>query len=185
MITPQKLQANRENTRASTGPRSAAGKARSARNAHRHGLAIPVWSDCALAADAEALAHKIAGAGASPELLALARRIAEPQIDLVRVRKVHHDLIARIFDDPVPVLATQAAAMRRARALIRIDKLLDKQLPIPSELRQLVERPEESEKFSLFTSNVARSLAAMDRYERRALSRRKAAIRAFDEAPRA
>lgn len=34
--------ANRANARRSTGPRSAAGKTRSARNALRHGLAIPI-----------------------------------------------------------------------------------------------------------------------------------------------
>ena len=38
MTSPRKLEANRNNSRKSTGPRSAEGKARSARNASTHGL---------------------------------------------------------------------------------------------------------------------------------------------------
>jgi hypothetical protein len=96
MTTPQKSQANRANAGSSTGPRSAAGKARSAGNARRHGLAISIWSVSKLAADAEALAHAIAGDCASPELLALARPIAEAQIDLDRARRARRERIAPI-----------------------------------------------------------------------------------------
>jgi len=45
MISAARLAANRQNARASTGPRSEAGKAKSARNARRHGLAGPIESD--------------------------------------------------------------------------------------------------------------------------------------------
>src|SRR5436190_14545210 len=38
MTTPKQAQANRANARRSTGPRTAAGKARSSRNALKHGL---------------------------------------------------------------------------------------------------------------------------------------------------
>jgi enoyl-CoA hydratase/carnithine racemase len=86
MISQRKLQANRANAGASTGPKSAAGKRRSARNARRHGLAVPVWSDVKLAAKAEQLASAIAGPHAPAALLALARPIAEAQIDLARAR---------------------------------------------------------------------------------------------------
>jgi hypothetical protein len=83
MISPKKLRANRANARHSTGPKSRAGKARSAGNdARRHGLAVPVWSDARLAVDAEALAREIAGEGASAHILALARDVAAAQIEL-------------------------------------------------------------------------------------------------------
>jgi hypothetical protein len=45
MTSPAKIAANRRNARRSTGPRSAAGKARARRNAFRHGLATPASLD--------------------------------------------------------------------------------------------------------------------------------------------
>ena len=68
------------------------------RNARRHGLRIPVLSDPALSAEVEALAQKIAGNG-SPELLESARKIAEAEIDVIRVRRARTDLISRIDTD--------------------------------------------------------------------------------------
>jgi hypothetical protein len=41
--------------------------------------------------------------------------------------------------------------------------------------------PEGPQKFAIILSQEAKRLLAMDRYERRALSRRKHAIRAFDQ----
>jgi len=99
VTSPRKLKANRENARASTGPRTPAGRARSSRNACRHGLNISVLSDYALSAEVEALAHEIAGVGAIPEIHGLSRRIAEAQIDLNRVRRGRHDLLVRSLSD--------------------------------------------------------------------------------------
>jgi hypothetical protein len=45
-------------------------------------------------------------------------------------------------------------------------------------------RPEGPQKFATILSDMTQRLAVMDRYERRALSRRKFAIRAFDAARR-
>jgi hypothetical protein len=99
VISARKLNANRANARASTGPRTAAGKENAARNALRHGLRSPISADPALSAEVEALAREIAGEGASQEQQLLVTRIAEAQIDLKRIRRARHDLLARAHND--------------------------------------------------------------------------------------
>ena len=100
MISVGRTKANRANARASTGPKTAQGRAHSARNARRHGLSLPVLSNPALSEEVEPLARDIAGAGATPEILELARRIAESQIDLRRVRSARHELLSSALCDP-------------------------------------------------------------------------------------
>jgi hypothetical protein len=65
-MNSRRLRANRKNAAASTGPRTKAGKARSAGNALKHGLSIPVARDSSLAPQAEAIAQKIAGPDVNP-----------------------------------------------------------------------------------------------------------------------
>jgi hypothetical protein len=153
MTSPQKVRANRENARASTGPRTPKGKVQSSRNARRHGLNSSVLSDYTLAADVEALALEVAGANACPELHELARRVAEAQVDLNRVQWARHELVSRSLSDanclPLKESGTPSTS-DRAQALVRVEGLLG---------------PE---------------LAVFDRYERRVLSRRKVAVQAFD-----
>jgi hypothetical protein len=88
-----------DNARASTGPRTQAGKARSARNARRHGLSVAIARDPTFAEEAEALARRLVGDGAARTALALARAFAVAQIDLDRVRKVRRDVAARLIAD--------------------------------------------------------------------------------------
>src|SRR5262249_15530859 len=99
MTTARKVRANRQNARASTGPRSATGKARSSANARRHRLAVPIWSDPVLTADALALAKHIAGAEASASVMAHAIEVADAQIEVVRVRRWRLDLMRQHLSD--------------------------------------------------------------------------------------
>ena len=59
MTSLRKLYANRRNAQRCTGPKTAAGKARSARNASRHGLTRPARADPAWARMIAALAKSI------------------------------------------------------------------------------------------------------------------------------
>ena len=102
MTSARKLRANRNNARASTGPRTAAGKARATRNAQKHGLSVPIMADPSLAAEVKVLAQEIAGEGANDQLQQIAARIAEAQIDLVRIRRARHELLSRARLNPVP-----------------------------------------------------------------------------------
>lgn len=114
MLTPARLAANRANARRSTGPRTATGKARSSQNARRHGLRVPITLDLAFAPDVKALAQRLAGEGADPELYELACRAAEAQIDWVRVRRVRFLVFS---EDP-----ELANADRTSRELVKIDR---------------------------------------------------------------
>ncbi len=128
----------RLNARASTGPKTAAGKAAAARNALRHGLTLPVQSNPALAPEVATLARQIAqsltGQALDGEQHALACEVADAIIDLRRVRLAKHPLVVAIHAD-----------VRNC-------------------------------------TKPLRELVRLDRYERRVLSRRKRAIRAFSEA---
>jgi len=137
-MTARRQYTNRLTARASTGPKTAGGKAQVARNALRHGLSLPVLSDPAVAPEvvewARTIAQSVVGQRLDGERHQLACRVAETFIDLRRVRTAK-----------LPLVAEMDADIRNCAG----------------PLKQLVR---------------------LDRYEGRALSRRKRAIRAFHEA---
>jgi hypothetical protein len=100
MTSDRKIRANRANARASTGPQTTPGRARASRNALRHALSLPVCSTPALSEEVETLASKFAGPSANAEIQELARRVAEAQIDLRRVRYARHQLMSDALSDP-------------------------------------------------------------------------------------
>lgn len=153
MTSKHKARANRKNARASTGPRTKRGKLRSARNALRHGLSISILADPALAATLDPLARQIAGQAASPESLEMARLVAAAQVDLLRIQQVRQHLLLRALND------------------LGFDRQEVLNLP-PSKDESLAASAEA-------IANLAARLIALDRYERRALSRRRSAIRKF------
>ena len=159
MTSEQKIKADRANAKASTGPKTLQGKARAAQNARRHGLSLSVLADPVFSAEAKNLGREIVGEGASPEILELANRFAEAQIDFVRIRHARYGLLARKLNEPnyVPVP------------------------PTSPEMGEAVNfKPEGLNKLVSDLSDHLVELIAMDRYERRALSRRKFAVRALD-----
>ena len=129
MTSRKQRRANRRNAGRSTGPRTPAGKAIVARNAWRHGLSLPVLADTALAPEVAALAHAITGDGAGAERRTAAARIAEAQIDLVRVREARLALSERLLAGAEVTREMlrldryeRRALFRRSRALAALDR---------------------------------------------------------------
>jgi hypothetical protein len=162
-LSKRKLRANRLGKPAGTGPTSAAGKARSAQNVRKHGLNVEVMYDPDLSVDVEVMAEEIAPGCQDPELIGRARRIAEAQVDLMRVARARRDIISAAMAGPDDRPITGAAGP----------------IATPGEASD----PGADTPVAAL-SDISARLAKLDWYERVALSRRKRAIRAFDVARR-
>jgi hypothetical protein len=90
-------------------------QARSAKNAFRHGLSLPVRSDRGLDEEVQALACEIAGPYASTHIQILTDRVAEAQVDVRRVRDLRHQFLSDKLSDPH--YATQANVRTNAEVL--------------------------------------------------------------------
>ena len=130
MTSQKKIQANRANSKKSTGPGTKHDRARVSQNARRHGLSVSIFADVAYSAEIERMANEIVSQSENRETIELARRVAEAESDLARIR--------------------QDSLLQRNGGLNKV------------------------------AEDVLKQLIAMDRYERRAVSRRKFAMRELE-----
>ena len=94
MATDRQIAANRRNGSLGRGPKTSAGKARSSRNALKHGLSIPVKRDKTLRRQIAVLARILAQSEAG-NVFGQARAAAEAELELVRARAVMEAVLTR------------------------------------------------------------------------------------------
>ncbi|MPZ41067.1 MAG: hypothetical protein GEU95_24085 [Rhizobiales bacterium] len=199
----RKLRANRGNAQKSTGPRTGAGKLRSSRNAVRHGLTSSEGSPAeAIARIAEELCRE----DPFPYRQHHAVAIAEAQVVIERIRKARVDTIERLrrVKAPPKGLLNTVVAKIEAGDIKGIIALLCRQTAVNKEMLKRMKAGERTapkegiiaDYFNEFFGPqdagpspprtdlecVVRALpelARLEHYERRALVRKRRAVRAF------
>ena len=186
MTTDRQRAANRANAAKSTGPRSKAGKAKASQNARWHGLAAALSGDPGAVQEIERLVEATVVEVGRQDLIEYARRIAEAEIDLRRVRRARQ-LLARL--PAVAATSYRLVESRNSKLIMAAVRRLNRRRKKSSldELTQMVlaagwvpDAPEFVEASTKHSRKVKDEL--LERYERRAASRRKFAIRDFDAA---
>jgi len=195
MTTERKRAANRRNAARSTGPISAAGKARSRTNALSHGLAASITGFVQLA-EIEQLALALAGTAPTPQMIQHARTAAAAELDLMRVRAARADFISRAAADlaifaPLRLVPEETIEELRSVVASASAGIFEGGSTTPAEsLERAIlwneyqlsrPPPNEDEKPAMAFGRHFREISRYDRYERRALSRRKRALRALDQ----
>ena len=164
MASERRQQANQNNAKRSTGPRTARGKLRAKLNAQRHGLATKQ----AALPEVQSMAKAICGKGASRLQYEEALNVAESQFILQAVRDARLATIKRMMiTTPTP----------KEQVADSGEPLLEGEGQAGCE-----EQSQENEEHENIVAAVVRALpelARYNRYERRALSRRRRAIRNF------
>jgi len=160
MSSAKQIAANRKNAQKSKGPRTAAGKARASRNSRKHALCTISRNNPLYAPRIEAIARAICSEATNAELWEQAMIVGECTTVLACAQAERIALIEQLLGDPcVHIADTQGAGGAELGA----------SQCKPAPLR------DEHEAMSL----AARDLNRLERYERRALSRRKGAIETF------
>ena len=177
----RKLQKPIPRKRRGTGPKTTEGKRASSLNALRHGLNLPIDKDLAYGGKVGRLAQFLAGPDSSQEALAWAQRAALAHMEVLRAREV----IRQVFERPT-------LSKRRARLWIIYAKLsrLKEEDPDAFNSDGYLEKFNDIVygKSSVDPMDHLRDrlveMEKLDRYQMRALSRRKFALREFEQTAR-
>jgi hypothetical protein len=170
LTTTNERLARQRNALRSTGPRTEEGKAIAARNALKHGLAIPITRDPQSAERIQLLAWRLSAGTTDETVLLAARQAAEAWFELQRVRAVR----ARLLTDPIVTVVIRERTVHEISARVEAFYLsgdlteegYDEAMS-PTETRRIVEPFAGFELCRLHH----RTLTRLERYERRAHSR--------------
>jgi len=154
MTSERKIAANRENAKKSTGPRTSVGKARAGRNALRHGLESANFGDSGASEKVARIAKAICNGDIHPLRYEQAIVIAECQVLVARVQ------------------AARLAAIERKR----VEEGREAAPPFEATREANESAPEVRDEVECLCLALP-DLLRLERYERRALSRRRRAIR--------
>jgi hypothetical protein len=94
MATEKQIAANRRNAQRSTGPRTAAGKSISSRNALRHGLSLPQEMDAATLTALDELTREVVRVYNFNHRLDFGGEAAAAVLDLIRIRHIRTTMLA-------------------------------------------------------------------------------------------
>jgi hypothetical protein len=121
LATEKQIAANRANAQKSTGPKTAAGKLKSSRNAYRHGLSCPFRFDPSFdplfSTKADAISRGLMGEGEREYNLRLATEFVLAQLELQRTRSTRTGLM-ETFDPNRP----DVGVLLRLAALDRYER---------------------------------------------------------------
>jgi hypothetical protein len=126
----------------------------------------------------EALAREIAGADANAEICHCARRIAEAEIDLRRVRHARHQILTQALNDRY--YEPHANSRMKVRLLSSLLQPDAPEIDIDALTAILTSSPQGDDKLAVILTQEATRLHALDRYESRARARRNLAVHSFD-----
>ncbi|OYU86884.1 MAG: hypothetical protein CFE29_26540 [Bradyrhizobiaceae bacterium PARB1] len=166
MTTPARIIANQRNARRSTGPRSLAGKQAASRNAFRHGLNIPIGSNVP---EVSTLAKELAADLGLPITDLAVIGAARAVIEVERVRSAYYAFYKRAAASLAVLQETASSVMPSSGndplGLMAVFAIFEAQWREPDGPPPLT-LPE-----------LALELDRLARYERRAYSARKKALR--------
>jgi hypothetical protein len=186
-----RVRANRLNGKKSTGPKTIEGRTRSARNALKHGLARPLLNIHGASERVETLASSWVGADAEPIQMEQACKAAEAQLEIERIEASRHAILAGPWVKEVH--KQPRVILREANAWLniqeQISRVVEKDNPTERDVTRLEQLIEQRKSITLTPmiqetemdfGEIASELIKLERYERRARSRRKKALRELD-----